>query len=326
MNKIKETYLNMFNRNYQRKQFKIILEDQNITINDVICESILPSPYKLINDILNFNENKKIYTKNDLLNLSDKDWKYFNELNNIDNEFTLTIIKCDSNDIINNVNFYVELQGIMCEFVDPNNYLNEYIWISKSIDKNRYSNEDIKILLKHELGHVWTGIFGYSNDSFYDGRTNTDQYRKLNPNNFNFRQKDVFLSMYNGNLKNLQNDFNYIFLKNDGDDGCWELSTHIDEIIELLILDYFEQENKFKSTDLYLQYIISRISGSANLFKDMNILKHYKTKTLYNGLKNIELMLNIINRLFLILTFGSEKTIDYFKNECEKEFGKRKGI
>lgn len=323
MNKFNEVYLEMFKRNYCEKKFNIILEDQKITIGDVICESLLPSPNKLIDNILNIqNNDKKTYTKNDILNLSNQDWKYYDEMRNVDDDFILTIIKCNSNDIQKYVNFNPELQGRMCEFCNPKNYLDEYIWISEFVNDQRYSLDDIRILLKHELGHVWTGLFGYSNNNFYDGRTNTEDFKILNPLEFNSKQKDVFLNMYKGNLNNLQNDFNYMFLKVGDADSNLELSTHIDEIIEILILDYFEQEKYFNSTNDYLRFMFSRIRGSANLFNDLNILKHYKNRELYDGLKNVELMLNIINRLFLILIFGNEKTIKYFKNACEEEFGK----
>lgn len=113
----------MFKRNHQELKFNIILEDRNMTIGDIIFENVLPSPYELINDIINLKVDLKIYTKHDLLKLSDKDWKYYNELKNVDDNFTLSIIKCSSNDIMKYVGFNVNLQGIMCEFVNPKNYI-----------------------------------------------------------------------------------------------------------------------------------------------------------------------------------------------------------
>lgn len=299
---------------------RIIFENKQ-TLTDIIEESVLPSPYMLINDILQkLNENESdiriIYEYNQLIKLADKDWKFYDQLINLPKDVKLTIIKCSDVDLNKYISFNgVDLiQGDGCEFYDGKNWKEEYIWIDSKFSD---SVDDLHKLLKHELGHVWTSLFGFNDQKFKQGIT----YFKLQfPNKFNNIQYQVFHSLYRDRLDLLKQDFNYLFVDKDNQ-GNWELSTHIDEIIELLVDDYLEYYLDKLSPDQYLNNIISKIRYSKiALLSDLNILKHYKYNIPYQTNSNVSYMKNIIRRLFLILSFGNENIVNYFKQYCIEEF------
>ena len=57
----------------------------------LIMEEILPTPWKLLNDITEKIKkiNKIIYLKNDLLKLCDKNWKFYYDLENSHKNFSI---------------------------------------------------------------------------------------------------------------------------------------------------------------------------------------------------------------------------------------------
>ena len=294
-------------------------------IGDIIYESILPSPYQLINDIINKlknNENEFKYNKSDLKKLSDKDWKYFDQIEKLPDNFSLTIIRCDSFEYFEKFNVKPTKYASMEEIVNPKDEFDEHIWINDNDELNFNYDDGFKNLLKHELGHVWTFIFGALDDSFKNGQGPHQNYKLLNPNNFNHYQIDVFINLYNKNLKLLQQDYEYVLCKNDEESANYELSPHIDNIIEILIADYFEcwiNEN----TDIYLEYLWNRLTLKHEYsLSTLNLLKHYKENLLYSGYSKIESVKNPIRRLFLIFAFGTNEQIEYFKLACEDEFKK----
>jgi len=334
MNKFKKTYNNIINeflnkklvRNISRYDYEI--SENNFLINenigDIICESILPSPYKLINDIINKLKNKNNefkYNKNDLKKLSDKDWKFDNQIDKLPDDFSLTIIRCSELQLLKKYSYLTHGIGELMEFVDPNYNFNEHIWIRN--DQNEYITFDdsFKNLLKHELGHVWTFIFGFSDESFKVGQNSFQNKQILNQNNFNHYQMDVFINLYNKKLNLLQQDYNYILCKNDNETLNYELSPHIDNIIEILITDYLQEHINEQSSNDYLNFIFNSLKNGIN-FNKLSLLNYYKNGKKYENYSTNESVNNPIRRLFLIFAFGNDEQIECFKQACEEEFGK----
>jgi hypothetical protein len=330
MNKFNEMLDQIIKKNLSRS-IKTCEYDPNffdvkkIIIGDIICESILPSPYMLINDIINKlknNENEFTYNKNDLKRLSDKDWKFYNQINKLPDDFSLTIIRCNYQKYFKKYNIMPTKKASMEEIVDPKNEYNEHIWINEDDDDNFVYDSQFKNLLKHELGHVWTFIFGTLDDEFKDGQSPSNENKSLNPLKFNNYQKDVYLHLYERNLNLLNFDYKYVLCKtNENDTANYELSVHIDNIIEILIEDYFE--SMFNDTKTYLKYLWECLNLNYNYsLKHLNLLKYfYENKKLYNGYSTIKSIKNPIRRLFLIFAFGTKEQIEYFKKACEDEFG-----
>ena len=180
-------------------------------------------------------------------------------------------------------------------------------------------DEGFKNLLKHELGHVWTFVFGIQDGSFTTGQgpssNETIDLKKLNE-----YQKDVLVSLYNGRADLLKSDYEYVLQKRDGDSADFELPAHIDEIIEILVADYLEQG--ISSTEAYLRSIWMKLSKDmSGQLASLNLLKHFKDDIPYEGHSRIESIKNPIRRLFLIFAFGTPEQIEYFKEACEAEFG-----
>lgn len=302
---------------------KIICDDIKTTISDIIFESEFQSPYFLKNDIREKLEKTCIikYSKRDLEKYI-KGWKYEKEFLNISENFSLTIIECDTEDIekiLKCSNIYV--QGEMCEFIIDNNFLNEYIWIKKNAFNKK--DESFLITLNHELGHVWTSILNYSNENFGKGITSFNNKSFQSVSNFNQFQMDVLISMYNRNLHLLKSDYDYILknkqVTNNYEDN-WELTTHTDEIIEILINDYLKYHIK-EDSDVYLCNLFDIFENKHNVnFTNLTLLKTYKNDEVYENLKNLTFIKNAIRRLFLIFAFGNKKQIEYFKNLCFEEF------
>lgn len=327
-NEFEKTY-NKLVRNISRFDYEI-LENTfliNESIGDIICESILPSPYMLINDILEKlkNDNAEFtYDKNDLKKLSDKDWKFFNQIEKLPDDFSLTVIKCSEFQLLEKYSYLSMGIGELMEFVNPNNYFEEYIWIRDERLKNiNHNSESFKNLLKHELGHVWTFIFGLSDEKFKEGQGPYNSKITLNPNNFTRFQIDIFTNLYNKNLNILQQDYNYVLCKNEEENANFEIPVHIDNIIEILITDYLEEHVVEQSPEEYLKCLFNSLENKINLNK-MTLLSYFKNGKKYKNYLTNESVNNPIRRLFLIFGFGSNEQIEYFKNTCMEEFGKIK--
>lgn len=326
MKKFNNTYKSIM-RNISRFDFEI-LENAfliNENIGDIICESILPSPFLLINDIiskLKNNENEFTYNKNDLKKLSNKDWKFYNQIEKLPDNFSLTIFKCSEFNLLKKYSYLSNGFGELMEFANPDNNFEEHIWIrDERLGNLNYNNDSFKNLLKHELGHVWTFIFGLSDEEFKDGQGPSNNQKLLNPNNFNHYQLDVFINLYKENLKVLQFDYDYILCKNKEESSNYELGPHIDNIIEILITDYLEKHIDEQTPNEYLNFLFKSLEQKINLNK-LTLLSYYKTDKKYDNYSTIESIKNPIRRLFLIFSYGTEEQIKYFKNTCEEEFGK----
>lgn len=325
MKKIDKTY-NRIIRSIKTSEYNPeFFNIQKLIIGDAICESILPSPYFLINDIIEKLKNKIeifVYNKNDLKNLSDNTWKFYKQIDKLSDTFSLTIIRCDHHEYFKKYNITPTKKASMEEIANPKNEYDEHIWINADDDNNYIYDESFKNLLKHELGHVWTFIFGLSDENFTDGQGPSNKKNDLNPLEFNNYQKDVFINLYNKNLKLLNYDYQYVLCKvADEDTANYEIPVHIDNIIEILIEDYFE--SIYSDTKTYLQFIWKCLNLDYNYsLKHLNLLKYfYENKKLYKNYSNIESIKNPIRRLFLIFSFGTKEQIEYFKMACEDEFG-----
>jgi len=144
----------------------------------------------------------------------------------------------------------------MMEFCNKDNDFDEYIWIGNYF-KN-YCEQDFQNLLRHELGHVWTFIFGKNDENFIDGQAPFNNKKILNILNFNHYQMEIFKNLYSSNLKLLNFDYNYILCKTDNEDSAnFELAVHIDNIIEILIADYLE--NSTDTTEGYLNMLFNTL-------------------------------------------------------------------
>lgn len=326
MNKFNETYKSIM-RNVSRYDYEI-LENTflvNENIEDIICESILPSPYLLINDIirkLKNTEKKFTYDKNDLKKLSDKSWKFYTQIEKLPNTFSLTIFQCSEFNLLKEYSYLSNGIGELMEFASPINNFKEHIWIrDERLENLDYNDDSFKNLLKHELGHVWTFIFGLSDDNFKDGQGPSNDIKTLDINSFNHYQMDIFINLYNGKMNLIQHDYNYILCNNDGESANFEIPVHIDNIIEILITDYLaEHVNEF-STSEYLNFLFESLSKRIN-FNKLTLLTYFKNNKKYKNYSTIESIKNPIRRLFLIFNFGSNEQIEYFKNACDEEFGR----
>lgn len=309
-------------RDIQRNELSDTIFHSNRRLCDIIFESVLPSPYKLVDDIIQkVSAGEKIfsYFKNDILNLSDRYWKFYENLKNVHNGFKLTIIRCYEWELLRKYSWLKNGEGIMMEFGNPNDSLDEHIWIRDM--KNIEYDDGFRNLLCHELGHVWTFLFGITNEDFKEGQA------PFNDNSFDFSrmtdfQKDVFASFYDSNLKVLKFDFEYILCKNFTESSNFELSVHIDNIIEILVDDYLNF-NQDMTTEQYLQRLFSFLENDQNLsFDDFPLYKIYSGKLRLKNHKSLDSVKNPIRRLFLIFAFGSNEQNEYFKKACEDEFGK----
>lgn len=316
MNKFDELYEKILQRAHSHCSPNLIVNyDKKETLSDIILESVMPSPLFLINDIFKristIDEFSYTYSLNELIKLSSKSWKFFENLIKLPSNCELTIIKCDYENIQKYISFNINLQGNACEFYDGKNWKHEYIWIDTSF---KSTQNDMKIMLQHELGHVWTSFFGFNEDNFCYGRTNFTDH-KLKNMKFSKLQHEVFSVFYNKNYELLEKDFEYIFNEN-GNSENWEFSVHIDEIIELLINDHFEAYSNLTTT----QYLNMLFSYLKNENFNLNLITHYKSSIPYEKDDNIVLMKNIIRRLFLIFAFASDEALNFFYEECKKEF------
>lgn len=274
--------------------------------NDLIMEEILPSPWLLIEDILKRikNEDKIQYSKSNLLKLSDKSWKFYEDLKNVNTKFSLIIIKSNIEDAENIYNIEINESYKMLHFLYKDKFTN-FIWVNKDDE----INESFKNYLKHELGHVWTylkeikqpiGIVSFENSY---NRKNII----LNP-----LQMHTLKNIYKGNEDLLKSEFKYI-LTNDENNENYELAPVIDQILELLVNDYLTYNNDI-STQKYIDNLFLNFL-SFNL-KNLTLVKNFKN---YSHLEKI-----LYARLFLIMSFGTEEQLNYFKEACIDEFGELK--
>ena len=311
-------------RNIQRNELSDTIFHSNRRLCDIIFESILPSPYRLVNDIiqkLKNGESKFSYSKNDVLSFSDRYWKFYENLKRVSDNFKLTIIRCHEWKLLRKYTWLKSGDGVMMEFGNPDDYLDEHIWI-RDMEDMEY-DDGFKNLLCHELGHVWTFLFGNADENFKEGQA------LFNDSSFDFSkmtdfQKDVFASFYESDLKVLKFDFEYVLCKNSIDSSNFELPVHIDNIIEILADDYLNF-NQDMTTQQYLQRLFSFLENDRNTsFDEFTLYKIYsrKLKLKLENHKSLESVKNPIRKLFLIFAFGLDEQIEYFKTACEDEFGK----
>lgn len=301
---------------------QFIIAEQKNYIFDLIYESIYHVPYMLslkIKENIKKRIEKFSFSKNDLLKIIDKDWEHYNELKNLKNDFQLTFLNCEAEKVQMLSGIKLILQGYMCEFSkDP--LKEEFIWINKKHDFS--DKEHFNELLKHELGHVWTFAFGSVNDNFKIGQIKGEKFNSLKLNTLSKRQIDILKSFYGGNFELLKNDYNYILTKTPGNGSAYEFTSICDEIIELLVNDYFEMYEKDGITpEIYYLNLFEKLNEDRYInYSDLNLVKHYINEKEYKEFKNIQHIRNDIRRLFLIFFFGSSNQKEYFKKEIMKEF------
>lgn len=309
-------------RNIIHCEPQLVLEEQKNYLFDLINESIYHIPYMLLLKIKNNikeNNEKFNFSKNDLLRIIDKDWEYYNELKKLNEIFHLTILYCENKKVQMLSGIRLILQGYMCEFSE-NPMKEEFIWIDKNHD---FSDEEhFKELLKHELGHVWTFAFGSVNEDFKIGQIKGKEFNSIKLNNLTKKQIDVLKSFYSGKFELLKNDYNYILTETPGNGAAYEFTSICDEIIELLVNDYFELYEKEEiNPNSYVINLFRKLEENRFIdYNDLNVVKHYINEKGYKEFKNIQHVKNDIRRLFLIFFFGSSLQKDYFKNELNKEF------
>lgn len=297
---------------------------RNNTLGDIITESILPSPFMLVSSIVkNLEEGKTSfsYSRDDILTLAGKSWKFYEKFREVPSSFRLDIMKLDEASARQKFGDLLVEHMSMTEIGDEADPMHETIWINSNDKANDTYDEGFKNLLKHELGHVWTFVLGGMDNSFTCGQGPYSSRKKLDPSKFTHYQKDVWLHLYNGMLNFLENDFNYILGKGDKETSDFELPAHIDNIIEILVADFLELD--LKSPEAYLRSIWMKLSPAHfKTFEPMNLLTHFREGLFYDGYSSIEAVKNPIRRLFLVFAFGSQEQIDYLREACEEEFGK----
>lgn len=323
MSKFEEQYQKIMKRTIQIPKTQHIIYEQKVYLSDLINESVFHIPFGLLQKIKEFvktNNEKLILSKNDLEKVIDKDWEFYNELKKLDNEFQLIILHCNANKVQMLSGIDLVLQGYMCEFSE-NPIKKEFVWIDKSHDFS--DNDHFLQLLKHELGHVWTFAFGSVNESFKIGQMKGRKFESLKINDLSKSQIDVLNAFYNGKFDLLKADFNYILSSIPGNEFAYEFTSICDEIIELLVNDYFECLKKNAiSTNEYCHNLFSKLNETRFVdYSNLNIVKKYfSKKCIYDNFKNTQHIRNDIRRLFLIWYFGSNEQIEFLKNELEKEF------
>jgi hypothetical protein len=148
MTKFEDAYQKIMKRTIIIKNIQNVINEQKMYLFDLLNESIFHIPYNLLQKIKSFiktNNEKLILSKSDLLNIIDKDWEFYNELEKLDNDFKLIILYCDSNKVQMLSGIELVLQGYMCEF-SVNPIKEEFIWIDKNHDFS--DNEHFFELLK----------------------------------------------------------------------------------------------------------------------------------------------------------------------------------
>lgn len=300
-----------------------IFYEEKTTISDLLCESILQSPYRLIEDIigkLRQGIHEFSYSKEDILSLSDRHWKFYNDAEKLPSNFRLDIYEASEEEQRQKTGKPIPFHCSMMEIGDEDNLWHETIWINTDDKANAQYDEGFKNLLKHELGHAWTFLFGMQDEAFTVGQGPANE-KAFCVEKLNEYQKDVLVSLYGGRVDLLKNDYEYILQRQGGDSAAFELPVHIDEIIEILVADYLESWHK--STESYLRDIWMKLSQDRiGQRMSFNLLSHFKDGSLYEGYSTIEAVKNPIRRLFLLFAFGTDEQINYFKEACEEEFGK----
>lgn len=318
-----------YNNPEKYRERKINLENYYCSLDmfkrKLIYESIIQNVNPLIKNILDKIENKQYeftYSKDELIEFMIF-WKYKEKfIKEVPKEFKLSILHKTEEEIKKMFGIEIPKNSYAQELLSPNDPLHEYINILNSNKRISYAN--LKALLEEELRHVWTYIFGYVDDNWYVGRTDFQQPKDLYKMKFNEYQKMILKDIFNNDLQTLQNEFNYIFVKVPGNDSNWELSVHIDAIIDLLIEDYFVnyEKNNFLTPQKYLNNVFNTLKSNNFNEKEHTILEHFYQNKDYENIKDKKVVKDNIKRLFLILGFGNDKVIKYFKTACEDEFGK----
>lgn len=300
-------------RNHQCHLNKVCLSAMKSTI---LNESIFRNADLLINDIMQRLENEEYeftYSKNELLKLM-KGFNYEEKFKNeVPDRFKLSVICISRNDFHERFGIKLTEDSIVEEVLNPNDEWHEMIVIP--IGKYRHRYAIIKEYLKEELRHVWTYVLGMVDDNFYVGRTSFSSEDHLDAGRFNSYQRQVLKEMYFGDLNLLQKDYDNIFKIQDGNAENWELSVHIDAMIDMLI-DYYDGTCL---TEEYLKEILDNVR--TNSYDSGNRLLHDFYE---NDSQDFKPTKDNIRRLFMLYAFGNSEQIEYFENECEKEFGKMK--
>lgn len=274
MNKFSKTYKYLIRKSVHCEPNLEDLQSKTY-MSDIVCESVFPKLWRLIADIKQHFEkqdSKTVYKKADLIRLIDKDWKYYDEFLALPETMTLTILICRRDEINTYAGFDAgEVIGLMSELNDienPENWIHEFIWIDKT---KKFDDALFEDLLQYELGHVWTFLFGNNDNNFTAGQTvKLDKSLDI----FNKFQLDVLTAFYGKNKDILEKDIKYI-LGNNQEPFSYEFTAIVDEIIEVLVEDYLE-ENQTISVNAYLILLFDTINNwTVPRFDKLSIIKHY---------------------------------------------------
>ena len=318
MKKFDELHRRM-KRRLQHDELPEMLFTEDIRLQDILLESLLPSPYRLLEDItsrVKTGEKQFKYTKKQLLELSSPRWTTYSEIEKLPDRFFLEIIVCSENVAVEKFKWLSRCIGQMMEFGDPEDPYAERIWMREDfIDPD---DDGFKNLLKHELGHVWTYVIGDEKDNRGIGPSSNK--KTLDPSSFTHKQKIVYKYFYNLNLKVLQDDYIYILCKTENDPGNLELPVHIDNIIEILVDDYLEH-NEDSSEEAYMDMIFKILDDGAFISRSFSLVDLYNGKLKLRRHRTLESVRNPIRRLMLILAFGTPEQIAFLRKALEEEFG-----
>ena len=278
----------------------------------ILNESIFKNPDLLIDDIMRRLENEEYefnYSKNDLLKFMmgfNYEEKFKTE---VPANFRLSVLCISREEADKRFGIKLTENAVAEEVLDPDDEWHEMIIIP--IGKYRHRFSIIKEYLKEELRHVWTYVFGMIDDNFYVGRTTFNCKDRLDYSRFNSYQRQVLKNMYSGDLNALQKDYDYIFKIQDGNAENWELSVHIDAIIDMLI-DYYDEN---VSPEEYLENTLNDVKDNMMNLDNKMLYDYFKNKD-----QDFKPTKDNIRRLFMIYAFGEKEHIRYFEDECKKEF------
>ncbi len=296
------------------KNFKPSLEKMELSAlkRTLLSESVFRNPTLLIDDIMSKIESgiyEFTYTKDELAELM-LGFNYLEKFKKeVPSKFKLTIMCLSREEFFKRFGIQLIEDAVAEEVLDPNDEWHEIVNLTLGKTRHRYSV--IKVFLEEELRHVWTYVLGMADESFYEGRTAFKAKDRLDIKKFSSYQKQVLSSMYFGDISALQKDYDYIFKIQEGNAENWELSVHVDAIIDLLV-DYYDGST---STRSYINNILEDVKKNTLSPNDKMLKDFFLSKDMPKTAKDN------VRRLFLIYAFGEDGQIEYFENECRKEFG-----
>lgn len=292
----------------------LVFEEDKDYMFDLICESIFPRAWRLFEDIkrrAKEGEKKWSYTRDNLMELAGKDWKFYESLKKLPEDFTLTMLRCHPSKIQELSNVMTSVYGTMMEFADPRDWKKEFIWLNEEIeDEETFDN-----LLLHELGHVWTFAFGSNDESFTEGQVPGCESM---PDSLSRFQIDVLRSFYNGNFMILEKDCKYFLGKHGNETFASEFAPIVDELIEFLVNWWLENESSAMSLEEYLVTVEACLSSHDDFsgyidssIPKLSFVKNFRDLSSYKK--------NCVRRLMLLAAFGSNEQLSKFWSELNRE-------